>query len=764
MNTKSNLQWDEFIKFLSSKAHSKSVLSLISHLTPFDNSNLKLEIKLVQAALEFVQINGRIYFNEISDLTSFFNSLRIEGFIPEIHEIIETAHMISEIIEIKNRIIGADENHFLLTLFQDIEIPSELISMTSRVFDKDGHIRDNASPTLAEIRRTRQKVRTHLHQSLNETLEKYKLQERIITVRDGRFVIPVKSGMRGEIKGIVHGFSKSAESAFIEPEYIVNENNHLVEIDEQEHEEIRRILKDLTKAFSDQNETLLQIYLLYGRLEWIFIRAIYAIENSCHFPEISETPLIELISARHPMIDPKKVVPIDVIMNTQQRGLIISGPNAGGKTVAMKTVGLLSMMFSHAIPLPVAKNSKLFIFNHIFAEIGDEQNLLENLSSFSGHIRALTTLLNQVDNQSLVLIDEIMAATDPREGEALGRVIVKQLIEMNCFFIVTTHYHGIKELAYSFENIQNAFVEYNQKEYKPEYRLHIGGTGSSFAIEMAARFGLAQKLIREAQEYLNSHLSDEDKIIREIEKERQKAAQWTEKAAMELRQARQMQHEYQKKLRELEQEQKKLRHQGLEKLSAEMNRTIRELAELRRNIKRKKKIEKTDALDQARKILKEETQKETALPRVDFAVLKAGDKVYIANIQKEGIIENIQENKAQVRVGLLKIDVSKDDLFLPHESQDNDNKHLKGFQRSLDFDYSLDIRGMRVEDALRLLERNLESAYVRGQSECEIIHGMGTGALKKAVRDYLRELPFVKSFEYAKPKEGGQGKTIVKMG
>ncbi len=775
MNMKNPIkdELDILVNSLRDHLHTYPGLRQSAEIQPYtDTSLLNKEIALVNEMTAMIQFDSPLSFTELDDTEGSLKQAELKGIRLNGEELFNIGICLDIWQNILSYLEEKQEKYpGLWDCNKDIKgLPFFRDDIFNKI-DPDGQVRDNASAELKKIRKRKGSIRADIEGRMRKLMEtddyKASMQDKIVTQRDGRYVLPLKSSGRSRVPGIVHSFSQSGETAFVEPEALVSLNNELVEIDQKEAAEIRRILTELTDTVRTNRWEIAEIDNQIGVMEWIQARSRYALRIKGCFPRIEEkNKCIHILQAFHPLLTVEDPVRIDIHIDEAHPGLIISGPNAGGKTVALKTAGLLVMMLMYAIPLPLHPDSTMSLFHAVYAEIGDEQSIDRNLSSFSGHVMQIAAILEAAGPGDLVLIDEIAAATDPREGEALGREVIRAFIQKGPLFIITTHYSGIKELAYSHESLENAFVEFDEINLQPLYRLFPGGTGSSFALDIARRYGIAPSIIREAQKYLEETMTRNEKLVQTLEKERNSLGQMKEKAAAELREARRLKRQVEQREKDLAQAQEEVRVKGIKILQGELDNALREVSQLKTDLKNKSRdaLNQADAITQKTRILLEEEKKtRIKLPGLKTKDLQPGQAVYVASLNKEGHIESVKDSAARVRIGIVSVTVALDDLFESAKQQKELALARSRHEIDRDFKYSLDLRGQRMEDALKSLEKDLDMANMQGAHSMEIIHGKGEGILRKAIWDYLRDMPYVKTYQYAPPREGGQGKTVVEF-
>ncbi|HLO29462.1 MAG TPA: endonuclease MutS2 [Anaerolineales bacterium] len=677
-----------------------------------------------------------------------------------------------------------------------------IVDAITRVLSDRGEVLDSASPKLATLRREIKIA----HDRLMSRLQKYltesgsKLQEPIITQRDGRYVIPLRAEFKGQIKAIVHDQSSSGATLFVEPLPVVELNNKVRELELQERDEERRILYELSVEIGAHRDELTYGVENLAMLDLIFAKAKYAEELKASEPILhsmkeergkkdSTRPasfVFLLNKARHPLLDPNTVVPIDVDPKPGTRAIVITGPNTGGKTVSLKTVGLFALMAQSGLHIPAQSGSELPCFQAVYADIGDEQSIEQSLSTFSGHITNIIRILKQIDQRSLVIIDELGAGTDPQEGAALARAILNYLLETGCTTLVATHYPELKTFAHSTEGVVNASLEFDIKTLRPTYHLTIGLPGRSNALLIAQRLGLAQPIIESAKAEINPEDLRADKLLDDIRKERNRTSRERQKLEKARDRLEAQTRELEKRLEKIEDE----RREVLAKARAEGE---LEVAVLKRNIDSlKSELKKAKQPLQALKEIEEKVEEieeriEAPVERRAIAAaerssivnrkspIQLGERVLVSTLNADGVVTALGESDAEVQIGSLRVRARLADLQRKASEAVSSNQSpvsgeqssVAGKQLPLSSSKSpgieLNLRGKLVEDGLEELERYLERAYSSGLLFVRIVHGKGTGRLREAVRNALKSSPYVDSFEEPKDTEGGSGVTVAKM-
>ena len=674
-------------------------------------------------------------------------------------------------------------------LFNALSPNKYLESAIFNAIISEEEISDNASPTLADIRRKirRQeaKVREQLDKfSRSQAHAKY-LQENIITQRNGRYVVPVKSEYRNEVAGLVHDTSASGATVFIEPMAVVEANNEIRVLQTKEREEIERILAELSAAAGDFAQGIKDSYECAVELNLIFAKAQYAYKLKAAPPILNDKGIVNLRAARHPLIDPKKVVPVDIMLGQDFDTLVITGPNTGGKTVSIKTLGLLSMMAMCGLMIPAGDRSEISVFDKILSDIGDEQSIEQSLSTFSAHMTTIIDIFNEADEKSLILIDELGAGTDPVEGAALAIAILESLHFKGAKIAATTHYAELKAYALETPRVENGCCEFDVATLRPTYRLLIGVPGKSNALAISEKLGLDMSVINRASELVSSENKAFENVVDKLEETRRRmedeygrAKQLSDKADKEKADAEKLKEEI-AALREKELEKARSQAlrvveqakreayalmQELDKLKKEQQKT-KDAAELARRAKSlvKKGIESIDsAADPIIGI--EDDDKDYVLPRP----LVAGDTVIIRDIAKTAkVLSPADKNgNVEVQAGSIKTRVKLSNLKLcenvPKKKETKSTARLQGDSRlNLTASTRLDLRGMTVDDCLIELDRFIDMGLRTGLNEFTIVHGKGTGALRTAVTRYLKASPYVKSSRLGVYGEGEDGVTIV---
>lgn len=662
-----------------------------------------------------------------------------------------------------------------------------------RCIISEDEMADSASPELRNIRRgivrQNEAIRNRLGQIISSSDNKTFLQDAIVTMRDGRYVVPVKAEHRGRIPGIVHDQSSTGATIFIEPQVIVNLNNELRELELAEKAEIERILAELSGAVAEHFHDLVNNQKLLTEMDFIFAKGKLSVMMEADAPTMNESGLVNLKQARHPLIEKKKVVPINVAVGgSEYTTLVVTGPNTGGKTVTLKTTGLLAMMAQSGLHIPALPSSQLPVFQKIYADIGDEQSIEQSLSTFSSHMKNIVEVVEKTGDDTLVLLDELGAGTDPTEGAALAIAVLERLRFAGATTIATTHYTELKKYALSTKGVENASMEFNVETLSPTYKLSIGIPGKSNAFEISKKLGLPEEIIDRASALIERGDIEFEDVISAIEADK-KRAEAERDEAIALRVA------MEKQKAELERQQKLLEKQKKEIIAnarEEARIMVREAkdtaAEVQKELKELAKLdslgERTKRFDKSRKKLKEKEDKyaERKTIRevnndnpVSAADLKVGDRVKLLTLDQNGEILSLPDEKGNlmIQVGIMKMSANLKDLMLINDGtkkkkvpqpKSSSGKYGSMYkEKAMNISVNCNVQGQNLEDACMNVEKYLDDAYMAGLKEVTVIHGRGEGILKDGIRNMLRRNKLVASYRKGGYNEGGEGVTIVKL-
>ncbi|RST76303.1 endonuclease MutS2 [Siminovitchia acidinfaciens] len=698
-----------------------------------------------------------------------------------------------ELVQVASTIhAGRFIKRFIEELIEDngLEIPilagkvDEIAVMTplehdiKNAIDEGGEVLDSASPELRNIRQQKRRNETRIREKLESLIRgknaQKMLSDSIITIRNERYVIPVKQEYRSHYRGIVHDQSSSGQTLFIEPQAVVDLNNDLRELHVKENREIERILIELSAKVAESADDLFVLVKVLESLDFIFAKARFGKAMKATRPRINNEGRIELFKARHPLIPPEEVVANDITLGTDYSTIVITGPNTGGKTITLKTVGLLTLMGQAGLHIPASEGSELAVFQEVFADIGDEQSIEQSLSTFSSHMVNIVDILKHVDHESLVLFDELGAGTDPQEGSALAISILDNVYSRGARVIATTHYPELKAYAYNREGVINASVEFNVETLRPTYRLLIGVPGRSNAFEISKRLGLTEEVITEAKSLIDTESNEVENMIASLEKSRREAEKDYEDAHFYLKNAEKLHQELQKQMVEFY-ERKQEMYEKAEQKAAEVVEKARAESEEVISSLRKMRLE-SGAQVKEHELIEARRRLDTAVPELGKAPgklksskqkrkLEAGDEVMITTFGRKGtLLEKTGENEWQVQAGILKMKVAEKDMeFIKSEPKPEPKPLATVKGRDYHVGIELDIRGARYEDALREVEKYIDDALLANYPRVSIIHGKGTGALRTGVTKYLKHHRAVKRIRLGEAGEGGSGVTVVEF-
>ncbi|PUU92428.1 MAG: DNA mismatch repair protein MutS2 [Halanaerobium sp.] len=670
------------------------------------------------------------------------------------------------------------EYQLIYDLCSDLQNRPGLAREIDRCINEYGELADDASAKLKSLRSKMDSIENSIRDKLDSIIKSnhYQdmLQENIVTRRENRYVVPVKQEQRNNFDGIVHGQSASGLTLFMEPMAVVRLNNELREVRAKESAEIQRILQMLSSKIAQDEKIIKRDLMIITRLDSIAAAAKFSLDFECNAPEINEKGLIELNQARHPLLkeDP---VPIDLKLGDDITTLVITGPNTGGKTVALKTVGLLTLMTQTGLHIPAAANSTVAVFKKIFADIGDEQSIEQSLSTFSSHMHRIREFLAESDDSTLVLMDELGVGTDPEEGAALGISILEKLQQKNAVTIATTHYSQLKSYAYTTDEVENASVEFDIETLKPTYKLIMGVPGGSNAFEIALRLGIPQEIIDRARTLLSDESIKVEDIINELNQERNRYQKLREEMEELRDHEKKLKEKYEKMIEEQQQKHEKEMKAAREEAEAIVEETKKETKRIISNLKSKDFTQRSEvdrAQTSANQNLKElseilEAENEKEKEKIDADEFKEGDQVRVRSIGRKGEITSIDRDKkeAQIQAGIMQVTASLADLVKVDIPDDSEEKQLKNYRvkKAQHVSPKLDLRGERYEAAQYKVDKYLDDAFLAGLNEVEIVHGKGTGALRNAVEEVLEKNSHVQDYRLGRQKEGGMGVTIVKI-
>jgi DNA mismatch repair protein MutS2 len=777
-STLEKLEFSKILKHLSSLAHTEKGKEFIIKLSPSEDFNyIQKEGIIVEEAKKILINLSNPPFEYVPLLDEALSQSRIDGALLSSKKILEILNLakISRLLQQflkSNAVLSPLMYNESKKLFNDKLFEHHI----QKIINDQGEVKENASKQLAEIRRDIRSKKDELVKSINKIIKNLKdedfVREEYLTLRDGRMVIPVKVEHKRHLRGFIHSESSTGQTVYIEPEETLELNNDIVSLSFAEKREIERLLKELTKHIGSHSVDLRNSLDTLSYLDSVFTRAKYSLEIIASFPGIDQSKKISIQDARHPLLlkklSRKETVPLNVELDGS-KVIIITGPNAGGKTVVLKTIGLLSLMLQSGIHIPVSPDSNFHLFSKILLDIGDEQSIEDDLSTFSSHLQNLKFILDEADKKSLVLLDEIGTGTDPTEGSALAAAILKKLLDKGALVFASTHHGSLKLFAYSIEGMQNAAMQFDHDNLTPTYKFTLGMPGSSYAFEIAARMGFDETILGEAKKNIEADKYKLEEFLSDIEFKSSQLNKKLSELEVENTRLKGLSNLYRTSYEKIEKEKKEILKKT--KTDAEIF-----LKDINRKIEKAvKDIKESGGTKEVIKESKREIEKlktsadnliDTEIDSIDENYeFKVGSYASVRNSTTSGkIIEiNPEKKKAILLAGTIKIQVKLADLLPAKETKKSVSTGNYDYFIAEDSNYRLDIRGERPEEAEFKVIRFIDEAYQASLGRVEILHGKGTGALKKTVNDLLKKHDKVKTFYFAPLEQGGEGITIAEI-
>lgn len=779
------LEYDKIIDMLLDLTQGELARDLVEKLEPSnDIDDIRRMQEEISEAYRVLVRYGDIDYSSATHIKHLVSKASLGSmlFIEDLYDIMQNIFLVSSIKRYLKTAID-DENlklNHLRRLYDSLASLDDLKKKLSTTIVSRDEIADNASSTLRSIRRSKKLKNQAIEDKLNSyiTSDKTKkyLQDAIVTMREGRYVIPVKNEYRSSVEGMIHDISQKGSTVFIEPTAVVKLNNELRELENEEKKEIERILYELSsevseyKAYLETNEEALK------SISFIFARARLAREMRATEPVLNDKGYVNLKNARHPLIPKDKVVPTTVELGDGYTSLIITGPNTGGKTVSLKTVGLITLMAKSGLNIPCDNNSSVAVFDKVYADIGDEQSIEQSLSTFSSHMKNIVHIVENAEYNDLVLFDELGAGTDPTEGAALAISILKLFRERRIRTMATTHYSQIKFYALTSEGVKNASMEFNVDTLSPTYRLIIGIPGKSNAFEISKRLGLDQKIIDSAKELLNENDTRFEDVLKAIEEDRTEIENKRIKINEENEEIERLREKLENKNKKLEEKQEAIINKAKEEAreivkkakseSAFIIDELKDISSLSKKEDRRRLQEAKDYLreleDENRLKIKDNKKRTKEIPKD----IKLGESVRIISIDKFGEVETLPDDKGDlnIQVGIMSVRSNINDIERSESKEEvKVEKKTKSINKAKSKNISSEINliGRTVDEAILLLDKYLDDAYLARLKEVRIIHGKGTGTLRDAVRKYLQNSKHVIEYREADYTEGGSGATVA---
>lgn len=792
MNQKAleTLEYKKIIAQLKREMGSAASAKLADELTPLTSEKIiKEELRSTTEAVDLIVRKGPLPTGGLYDIREALLLAKKGGSLT-MRQLLEVQNVLGISSEVVN-FMHDDALPELKYIGEMVDLIVEFTALEkeiSRCILTEDEMADNASPKLKDIRRSihqqNQAIKNKLSRIITSSSNKTYLQDAIVTMRDGRYVIPVKQEYRSFFPGMVHDQSKGGATLFIEPQGVVELNNKLRELEVEEQLEIARILAELSSRVAEHYREIRSNLELLIKLDFIMAKGKLSCKMHASEPKIDADGELRLISARHPLIEYKKAVPVDIRIGGDYRTLIITGPNTGGKTVSLKTAGLLVMMAQSGLHIPASHASTLPIFGEVFADIGDEQSIEQSLSTFSSHMKNIVSIIDKASYDSLVLVDELGAGTDPTEGAALAIAILERFYDSGALTMATTHYNELKKYALATSGVENAAMEFDVETLTPTYRLLIGVPGKSNAFEISKKLGLSESVIERASEHIKHGDMEFENVISSIEDDKRKAA-------ADRLDAESMRAEIEEKLKKLEEKEKAISEKRAD-IIAEAKREARELLretksavkDVQKDLRRLQKSGahtnlNTGALEKSRRkineaedLVSEKVVKQVNSEPVSADTLKIGDRVKLLTIGQNGTILSLPDEKGNlmINIGALKVKARLQDLMLINEGKDRKPQAKSSSKygsllrsKSSSVSASINVMGKNLEDALADVEKYLDDVYMAGLDMVSIIHGRGGGILKDGIRQMLKRKKYVDSYGAASYNDGGEGVTVVRM-
>ncbi len=771
------LEFNKITDQLSKQAATSIGKDFCSSLKPSINID---EVKELQAetdeASQILRLNTTIPLGGIFDIRASIKRSVIGGVLrPE--ECLEVASTLYAARQVKSFMEKIEEDMPILkNLGTQIISLRDLETHINSCIDDNGHMMDSAS---VKLRSVRSSIRTY-ESRLRDKLDGYTksksnmLSDAIITIRNDRYVLPVKQEYRGSVGGIVHDQSASGATLFMEPKAVVDLNNQLQEAKVKEKQEIDRILRELSDHIATNEDSLYENVTVLAKIDFMVARAELGMQMKAAMPKMNDSGIIKMTQARHPLILMDEVVANDVELGEDYTSIVITGPNTGGKTVILKMIGLCTLMAQSGLRIPALDGCEMAVFEDVFADIGDEQSIEQSLSTFSSHMTNIVSILEHVNHKSLVLFDELGAGTDPQEGAALAMSILDEVISRGSRIIATTHYPELKAYGYNRENVVNASVEFDVQTLKPTYRLLIGVPGRSNAFEISKRLGLDERVIDHAKSHIGIDSKSVENMIASLEKSQRQAESDYQEAHDTLLASEQLRKDIEKEWKHFEEKRESLYKKAEEKAEKSLQ-NAREEAEMivdeLRNLKSGSQLKEHEWIE-TKKML-EEAQPNLSSKKSDEPVekpaakqsLQAGDEIKLLSVNQQGtVLEKVTDNEYLVQVGIMKVKVKRNELQLVNKKNtvvERPMATVKG--SSYHVKTELDLRGQRFEDALVKLEKYIDDAILAGYPKVSIIHGKGTGALRKGVKEFVQRHPSITAARSGSQGEGGSGVTNLEL-
>ena len=775
------LEYGKIIEKLSSFASSQLCRDELSNLSAKTHlSEIEYLLKETSEALYIIKEKGPLPLGNFYALDNELARVEKGGTLTmgELLRVLYNVNIASKVLSFMKSDLG--DVPIVRGITELISYPQTLRNEIERCILSEDEMADDASPQLRTLRRSidRQKetIKNRINQIISSRENQSYLQDALVTLRGGRYVIPVKQEYKTKISGIVHDQSGSGATLFIEPQIVVDLNNQLKELEMSEKAEIERILGELSREVAGHSEVLRNNQELFLKLDVIFAKGLLSYDMEGTEPKVSKEGGFNLIGARHPLIDKDKVVPVTVSLGEEYHSLIITGPNTGGKTVTLKTAGLLLLMAQSGLHIPAKEGTRLRVFNNIFADIGDEQSIEQSLSTFSSHMTNIVNIVNSADGESLVLLDELGAGTDPTEGAALGVAILKDLADKGAYVIATTHYTELKKYALSTEGVENASMEFDIKTLSPTFRVIMGVPGRSNAFEIASKLGLNQDIIERSKLLLDENALAFEDVVTKLNHEKKENENLKDEALLLTLSIKKQKKDLESREKAFELKKEKILSDAkteaktmVKETKEELTRLIQEAKEEKEGLRSmsfqgdlKKKLREKEKEFNEGKVITEETAE---LP---LNLIKPGVLVKVAGFDQEGEVLTDIDDKGDLslRIGIMKVTVNSKDITSLRKGEREEAGEAKRRKKEISLrscPVSIDVRGENLEDALMKTEKYIDDAFLSGLKKVTVIHGRGEGILRKGLQDAFGKNRHVKGFKNGDYDEGGDGVTVLEI-
>lgn len=772
------LEFNKVLEMLENYAVTYLGKELVKDLKPsFNKNEVQITLKETEQAEVLTHRIGGIPLGEIDNINVHLRTLEAGGTLSikqllDLAKTLKISRELKEYYEKISEIENIDTNrlrNYFFDIYTNIVIEDK---MFKSIIDENT-LDDHASKNLYIIRKNIKQIQNEIKNKLNNYLHSKYLQEAFITIRNGRYVIPVKQEYRNEVKGFIHDISASGATVFVEPLPVFEMNNRINTLKLEEANEIQKIQQELSELFMGITKELDTNIKIIGKLDFIFAKAKFGIANYGVAPIINDNKIIKLNKARHPLIDKDKVVPVDIEIGEKYNTLVITGPNTGGKTVTLKTIGLLSCMGMSGLYIPAGEKSSIYVFDNIFADIGDEQSIADSLSTFSSHMINIVDMMKKSTEKSLILLDELCSGTDPQEGANLAISILEELNGKQSINVVTTHYSEIKNYAITTDNFENASSEFDVENMKPTYKILIGVPGRSNAFAISKRLGLEEHILNRAKELTKQENINIEDVLKEIYDNKILIEEEKEKTERSLKEIDRLKKELERDNTELELQAKKI----IDDARYEARKILLNAKDQAEDIIKKiSEQEDKNKMNKIKNDLNEEIKElkiENNALKSDTKLedLKKGMKVYIGSINQEGTILSIsnKSNKVRVQIGMAKTDFHIEDIFIKNNNLNeepqvkNEKINKKEINVKNNVSTEINVIGLTVDEAIPIIDKYLDECSMTSMKTTRIVHGKGTGKLRSGIQGYLKTHPHVKSFRNGTFGEGEMGVTIVEL-